>query len=197
MPAPLEKRELPSAAKVLARAFQDDPGTVYLIPDPTHRAALLPAMFEVMVRYGLKHGQVYVDENAPRGVAVWLPPGETTPTDAGMGEAGIGGVVEQWGEAAMGRLGTLVADLEVLHNRLVEEPHWRVFFLGVEPEQQGKGIGSALLQARPSRPPDSTPTYLETFTLPNVRFYQRHGFSVIGENDMAESGIHVWSMLRR
>jgi len=197
MPVTIDEAELPAAANVLAHAFQDDPGTLYLIPDPVRRAALLPLMFQVMIRYGLKYGEVCGDQRVPRGVAIWLPPGKSTPDDAGMGEAGIGAVAEEWGEEAMGRLGTLVASLEVLHSRLVKIPHWRLFFVGVEPEHQGKGVGGALLQAKPSQPSDNTPTYLETFTLPNVRFYRQHGYSVVGENDMAGSGIHVWSMLRR
>ncbi len=196
-PSTLAATDLTIEAGVLARALQEDPGTVYLFKDPDQRAAMLPIMFRVMIRYGLKHGLVRATPDTPQGVAIWLPPGQTTPDEAGMGEAGIGEVAGQWGDEAMGRLGTLVAYLEALHAQLVREPHWRLFFLGVEPERQGKGIGGALLHARPSQPSDSSPTYLETFTLPNVRFYERHGYRVIGENDMAGSDIHVWSMLRR
>jgi ribosomal protein S18 acetylase RimI-like enzyme len=153
-------------------------------------------MFNVMLRHGLKHGFVYSAPETPFGVAIWLPPGQTTPHDADLGDAGIGEVAGLWGHEAMQRLGTLVAYLETLHEQLVQQPHWRLSFLGVAPEHQGEGIGGALVDARPSSPTDNTPTYLETFTVPNVRFYEKHGYHILAENDMPTTGLHVWSMLR-
>ncbi len=40
------------------------------------------------------------------------------------------------------------------------------------------------------------PVYLETFTLPNVRFYERRGYRVIDEHQMATGPYTVWAMRR-
>src|SRR5436305_11863053 len=68
MPASLDPTELSTAGNTLARAFQEDPGTLYFFADPARRAALLPSMFDVMIRYGLKRGEVCADESTLRGV---------------------------------------------------------------------------------------------------------------------------------
>jgi hypothetical protein len=40
------------------------------------------------------------------------------------------------------------------------------------------------------------PCYLETFLARNVPFYQRHGFKVVVEGTVPESGLAFWTMRR-
>ena len=40
------------------------------------------------------------------------------------------------------------------------------------------------------------PCYLETFLARNVPFYQRHGFKVVVEGTLPESGLAFWTMRR-
>jgi ribosomal protein S18 acetylase RimI-like enzyme len=54
--------------------------------------------------------------------------------------------------------------------------------LGVEPSDQGRGFGAALLQHG---------LYLETFAERNVPFYLRHGFELVVDEVERHSGIHT------
>jgi ribosomal protein S18 acetylase RimI-like enzyme len=78
------------------------------------------------------------------------------------------------------------------------EPHWYLFVLGVEPEWQGRGVGSALLARFYEKASASgRPAYLETDLHSSVRLYERHGFVVVQEFDVAPlGGLHVWTMRR-
>src|SRR3954454_20217000 len=69
----LEASRLGEASDVLARAFQDDPAWVWLIPDAEKRRRLLPWLFRV------GFDVTAADGGTPAGVtpaaARWLPPG--------------------------------------------------------------------------------------------------------------------------
>jgi len=60
-----------------------------------------------------------------------------------------------------------------------------LWFIGVQPEYQNKGIGTRLLDAIIK---DSTnknrPVYLETSTLKNLPWYRKLGFSIYQELDL-------------
>jgi len=63
------------------------------------------------------------------------------------------------------------------------EPHWHLGPIGVLPEEQGRGIGTALMVNFCQRVDQETrPAYLETDLPENVRFYEKFGFQVKAES---------------
>lgn len=77
------------------------------------------------------------------------------------------------------------------------EPHWFLPFLGVDPLQQGKGFGSALLQHTLIQcDRDSKLAYLESSNPKNNPLYQRHGFEILGTIQVGPSPT-IFAMLRR
>ena len=76
-------------------------------------------------------------------------------------------------------------------------PHWYLRYAAVLPAAQGKGWGGLALRAGiDMAEADGLPIYLETASADNVSLYQRFGFTVIAEWDVAGGGPHFWSMLR-
>lgn len=69
----LQKSQIKPAADVLARAFQDDPFNVYLLPDASERMNKLPHGFRMLVHYGVLYSELYATSPNLEGVAVWLP----------------------------------------------------------------------------------------------------------------------------
>jgi ribosomal protein S18 acetylase RimI-like enzyme len=81
---------------------------------------------------------------------------------------------------------------------LMPDPHWYLAAIGVNPERQGEGLGSALVQSGIRRADrDNTPVYLETETEGNVGFYQHLGFEVIEQITAAGLDLPLWLMTRR
>lgn len=77
-----------------------------------------------------------------------------------------------------------------------DERHWHVGPLAVDAHLQGMGIGSKLMRVFCARMDAvGEDAYLETDKPINVRFYERFGFEVIGEQDVI--GVSSWFMLRR
>jgi predicted N-acetyltransferase YhbS len=67
--------------------------------------------------------------------------------------------------------------------------------VAVDPHLQGLGIGSDLMRALCRRMDAAgEEAYLETDKEINVRFYERFGFEVVGEEDVL--GVPGWIMLR-
>ena len=99
------------------------------------------------------------------------------------------------------RLLALKSVYEALEQRCAGgQPYWHVHMMAVLPELQGKGVGSALLDAALApcaRTP--APIVLTTHQAINVRFYLRAGFRVTHEERAAPAGsapYTVWCMRR-
>ncbi|MCU1279346.1 MAG: hypothetical protein JWM53_2892, partial [bacterium] len=76
------------------------------------------------------------------------------------------------------------------------EPHYYLFAIGTTPEQQGRGVGSALLAPMLARcDAEKLPAYLESSTPTNLPFYRRHGFVATGELRFGD-GVVVTPMRR-
>jgi ribosomal protein S18 acetylase RimI-like enzyme len=87
--------------------------------------------------------------------------------------------------------------MEKIHKRRVPEPHWYLMVVGVDPELQNRGVGSALVNEGLTRADESgCPCYLETSEKPNLRFYERLGFVVLEEATLGKGGPPAWAMRR-
>jgi ribosomal protein S18 acetylase RimI-like enzyme len=76
-------------------------------------------------------------------------------------------------------------------------PHDYLFFLGVRPELQGKGIGSALLEASLGRlDARSRPAFLEATSEANRDLYLRFGFKITAAYRPAPGAPLLWAMWR-
>jgi len=77
------------------------------------------------------------------------------------------------------------------------EPHWFLPFMGVDPSQQGKGFGSALLQHTLIQcDRENMLAYLESSNPRNIPLYKRHGFELLGTIQIGTSP-SIAPMLRR
>jgi ribosomal protein S18 acetylase RimI-like enzyme len=66
--------------------------------------------------------------------------------------------------------------------------HWHLSLIGVEPQEQGKGYGSALLHHALARcDSEGALAYLEISNEQNIKLYQRHGFEVLGRIQVGTS----------
>lgn len=79
----------------------------------------------------------------------------------------------------------------------MSQQHWYLAFLGVAPNYQGQGVGSALLQPiLKQADSEGLPCYLKTFTEKNTYFYRKHGFETIKTVDLPSINVRLWTMKR-
>jgi GNAT superfamily N-acetyltransferase len=75
------------------------------------------------------------------------------------------------------------------------EPLWQLDSIAVEPKLQGRGIGSALIEAGLAMAgADRIGAFLSTGTQENVAIYGRCGFRVYDEVDAPDGGPRIWFM---
>ncbi len=86
------------------------------------------------------------------------------------------------------------------HEMRRRHPHYRhyyLWFLGVEPERQGQGLGSMLLRSLAVQADrDDMPCYLETDKPTSVKLYERHGFVVERSEPLPPIDVPMWFMKR-
>jgi GNAT superfamily N-acetyltransferase len=78
-----------------------------------------------------------------------------------------------------------------------ESDHHYLAFVGLEPELQGKGLGTALMRPVLERcERERLPAYLEASSPRNRACYERQGFAVTEEFSFPRGGPPSWRMWR-
>jgi ribosomal protein S18 acetylase RimI-like enzyme len=78
----------------------------------------------------------------------------------------------------------------------VAHPHLYLWFIGVDPDLHGAGVGVALMGDLHQHADElGVPSYLEASSEPNVGFYERVGYRILAEIE-APSGARIWPMER-
>lgn len=192
---PALRSDLGALARALARAFQDDPVMMWMVPDGRRRARALPRLFAAMTRHHFLAGggaEVAEQGNRVGAAALWDPPGrwkQTRREELLM----LPGVL-----LAMGRRSVRGQQLtELMKQHHPEEPHWYLAVIGSDPTVRGAGFGHALMRSRLDRVDgEHAPAYLESSNPANVPYYLRFGFEVTGEIVLPDSGPTMTQMWR-
>ncbi|MCC7266728.1 MAG: GNAT family N-acetyltransferase [Caulobacteraceae bacterium] len=156
---------------VITLAFSSDPMVRWAIPDPGKFLASMPLMTSAFGGRGFDHDSVYIPESGG-GAALWLPPGVESDSER------LGEIMGQY--AAPERLEILGAVMEQMGRHHLQEPHWYLPLIGVDPAMQARGLGSALMKHALARcDADGLPAYLESSNPRNISLYERHGFEAV------------------
>jgi ribosomal protein S18 acetylase RimI-like enzyme len=188
----LRPDQLGEASTVLARAFQDDPAWTWVLPDPARRAALLPWLFRMS--FEVMDAELWTTPGRVRGAARWLPPGRAQ-MRVGVGLRAYVATPLRLREATS-RFFAYGRSVDNARGRAATGPHWYLAGIGVDPPEQRKGIGSALLEPGLAAAADAgLPCVLLTNAERNLAFYERHGFEVVLETDGPDGPPHAWAMV--
>ena len=176
-------------ARPLAVAFFDDPVFSWVAPDEGRRRKMLLPLFELFAEMLVGHDESYLAGDF--AAALWAAPDRPT-------------VPEQEADAFGERLTEIAgSDSERLVEvaMLIDEHHppgtyYYLQFLGVVPERQGQGVGSAMLShvlGRSDR--EGVAAFLDATSPRNRALYERHGFRTTNELRVA-GGPTLWQMYR-
>jgi GNAT superfamily N-acetyltransferase len=178
-----------SAERVFATltlAFAADPPCRWLYPQPEQYLKYFPVFARAFGGIALAHGTVLADHG---GAALWLAPG-AEPEEEALVALVEESVVEPRRQEAM----LLFAEMGRVHPH---EPHWYLPLIGVEPDCQGRGLGSALIRPVLERcDAAGLPAYLEATSARSVTLYERLGFEAVGAIQVGGCPVIV-PMLRR
>lgn len=186
-----------AAQDTLERAFFDYPLMAYACPPEQLRRRGVRALYTAILHDAQRYGEIYTTAGV-EGIACWLPPGTPLPTLWREIRAGLLGLPFAFGWKAFQCLLEYGQWHTKLHHEFMNgRPHWFLATIGVDPASQGKGVGSALLEAITIRADEQTlPCYLETHGERSARLYGRHGFETVRLFEVPGHSVPVWAMLR-
>ena len=192
-PRPVRREDIAVLSASLARAFEDDPVSRFLLPRWETHARRLERYFAWQIRHVfLPRGESWTTPEL-RGASLWIPSGRRHGS-AVVGLLQLPSVLRILGRHT-GRALALVDKLESVHPKA---PHHYLGTIGVDPARQRQGVGSALMTIVLDRlDAEGIPSYLESSKEKNLAFYHRHGYEVTTEVGGEKDGIpHIWCMWR-
>jgi ribosomal protein S18 acetylase RimI-like enzyme len=181
-------------AALLARAFVDDPLVIAICDTPpAQRQERMRWSFRIAVRnhyLGQQPAWTVVDAGgvplgmvlAARSRLAVQPHSDLLFALRGLRHVGLRAALR----------GFKAAQIIASHAPL--EPFTYLRTLGVDPEHQGQGVGSQLVEQVIHSSPPALPVYLETAKEQNLSFYARHGFEPAGEFRCLD--VRVWRLIR-
>ncbi len=189
--------EIDDLAAVLARAFAKDPFYAYLAGDAAERAQRMRDGWRGLLRHTSAGLSATYTTDDRAGVALWHPPGYGGASFVSSLLLLPSVLRLAGGWRRLREISRALAALEERRRAHVPVPHYYLSAIGVEPERQGEGIGTALMQPGLDRADaDGVPAYLETATARNVLLYERQRFAVVEELTLPGTDIHGWLMRR-
>lgn len=179
---------------VLSRAFYLDPNYSYMMPNDLKRLDQTKWWMEIMLEYGFRYGEVYVASNN-LGASIWLGPDKPLVNDLRISLMGLILFPFKVGILNFLRMMKVMNRWAALHKQEASR-HMYLMIIGVEPKEQGNGIGSKLLAPVLAKADqEGLSCYLETVTEMDVNFYQKNGFNVVNHG-IVNNKIEYWTMRR-
>ena len=191
----VDKKLVKPASFTAARAFANDPETLYLIPDAAKRANLHHT-FEYFLRLSVfGKEEVYTTSQNCEGVAIWSDSNKHLPFWAPLMANPLPSLSCGWNfiycQIEANRLAVKIK------KQYAPPRHMYLALLAVDPSHHGKGYASALLKPMLARlDKEHLPAYLETQNMKNVAIYQHLGFKLVHETVMPKTTFPMYCMLR-
>jgi ribosomal protein S18 acetylase RimI-like enzyme len=194
----LSKKQIKPASFVLSRAFQNDPVLRWQIPDATKRLSKLYYFWELVLRVGIKYGEVYGTSENLEGIAIWRPPQNVNVSYWKFVKNGAFKFPFRFGIKTTKKITFVQAVNDSIRNIYMKVPHWYLDVIAVDPKYQGKGFASMLLKPMLKRiDKEKLPIWLETNLERNVQFYKHYDFTILEEIIIPNTNIVDWFMIRQ
>lgn len=167
--------EIAALSEALSRAFAQDAHINWIVRQDSQRDVAMRKLFGLLLGDLGKQAEIFASADL-KAAAIWFPPdawklGLPAQISVALRFAAISG----WKNLAMRAYG-----LNLMETRHPKEPHYFLQTIGVDPQAQGKGYGTALLETLLSRCDKAgLPAYLETSNVGNITLYEKFGFRVV------------------
>lgn len=169
-----EAADLDRLSEVIAEAFLDLPPSGWLIEQAHMRRQIFPSYFRLHLEHALADGIIHTTPDKT-SAALWLPITTSPAIELTGYHTQLIAITWPWTERF------LAFDAALERHHPADFPHHHLCILAVHPNQQGNGIGTALLDAH-HRTLDHAgePAYLEASSPRNRDLYLRHGYTDLG-----------------
>ncbi len=193
----LEKEHIKPVSLMLSRSFKDELKDIF--PDPEERRVKEPYVNEFLIRRDYSYSRAFITSPQLEGIAVWMHSDkrEERPFWRVLTSGAIWQAIKI-GCKALRKMQAHDQYVERKHKELAPHKHWYLAVLAVDPQHQGKGYGSKLLNGMLSNiDEEGLPCYVETEGEKNASMYQHFGFEVVDEFVVPGTKDKLIAMLRQ
>jgi ribosomal protein S18 acetylase RimI-like enzyme len=192
----LTKSDIKLAGKIAAKAYFEAEDFSEFSTDPSKRMKHLTKTMSMTFRYSQKFGVVYATSQNLEGIAAWLPHNKVKISTWQYIRLGMLPVIIGVGKDVRKKLIHFAKLSKRKHQEYANFPHIYLYNIAVDPEHQGKGLTSVLLNPMLARADNlNLPCYLESPER-NVSLYEHFGFEVIEHIFIPEYNNDIWLMMR-
>lgn len=183
---------------MFARAFFENPAWLWALPDPRRRARVLHFFYRAAIRYAFRSGDLLATAGAVRGAAIVLPPERPRLDGRELALSGLWQFPFRAGPRGFARFFTQGRVFDARQRSDVAPRHFYLWELGVDPQHQRQGIGSAVLRSVVARSDAAgVPIYVDTTDERTLSLYARHDFAVVHQGAFPRGGCRLWTLVRQ
>ncbi|TGB08934.1 GNAT family N-acetyltransferase [Streptomyces sp. MZ04] len=176
--------------RLLDAAFQDDPVSGWVFPDREYRRERHSGLMAAFLDMALSEGYVDITEDGA-AVALWWSVPAGAHDDGEDGPAQLREAVDPR-NTRIEEIGRLTTEAHPS-----DRAHQYLHMIGVRPERQGEGLGSALIDGVLDRcDREGLHAYLEASSSRSRALYTRLGFAFTGSAIDLPDGPRMWPMWR-
>ncbi|WP_344068805.1 GNAT family N-acetyltransferase [Streptomyces crystallinus] len=187
---PGDEKAVEAVVALLDEAFQDDPVSSWVFPDPAHRRATHRHLMRAFLEISLAEGHVDLTGDGT-ATALWIDVPAEPEEGEEDGPAQLRAAVDPANERVE-LIGRLTGSVHP-HGRA----HTYLLLIAVAPDRQGQGAGAALMAPVLERcDREGLPAYLEASSARSSVLYERLGFVHLGEPLRLPDGPLMYPMWR-
>ena len=193
----VQEKDLERLAEVAADAYRDYPLHNWFTKGKYDEKASKLIM-QISLKTMTEDAVIYADSEEINGFAVWLPFGFSgSKTIPFLMNGGLSLILHS-GLGIIGRLLTYETFAMNLKKEFTENYDWYLYNLSIKKDAQGKGLASKLMRPMLKFCDDERMvSYLETNKEANVGLYKHYGFELMKEEQIPESTVMHYAMVRK
>jgi ribosomal protein S18 acetylase RimI-like enzyme len=159
---------------VLTLAFDQNKSVNYVVKQDVYRVDRIRQLMEYSFEYCKAFGEVYLSDDAKACAFILFPDRKKTTFKSILWDAKLASKV-----IGLPRVFQVLKRESLIKQNHPKQPITYLWFIGVDPHAQGKGIGSKLLNDVISmNEKKQRPIYLETSVEKNLAWYRSFGFEI-------------------
>ena len=190
--------DVEQAAQVISHAFANDPLISYILPLRATRIKTLTKFFRIYGEINIKNNRAYGAGEPLQGVAYWKFPNQGSISVSVKSLGKLLPLLFTMYPIGYIRGKAIIEQIDSLHEKYADEPHYYLDNLGIVPSSQGQGLSSKLIRPFLQMADEQKViAYTDTVTESNVPFYEHFGFECVETSPVEKTGITVYALKRQ
>ena len=165
--------------KILSKSFADNKSVNYIIKQDQKRVKKIQKLMEYSFEICFRFGNVFLSDDKKGCALIVFPDKKETTAKSILLDTGL--IISAIG---LFNIKKAIARESKINRCHPKELMYYLWYIGVEPKEQSKGIGGNLLkEVIENASSTGRKIYLETSTLTNIPWYKKFGFKIYNEMD--------------